>query len=260
MNLSFLKSALLAAMGLTATAFATESVPPHPDAADLANPPTTTAGGNGVTPSVDNLVALPHEAHIPDLTGEGESEVAASEPEESSLASAVPTMPTPQGESALAPTPIEEIAVISAPIERAPILELTPTEKAFASTEAHLLQQIRLLDLHLEVRDRQSKLSGQLPGTSQSQAAMPVPVMAEPAVQDVVVNPMPASRRPLHPFRLVSIWGAEGDLRAEFLTATAKRVVAPGGHIQDGWVLDTVRQGDVVVSNGKRRSTLALGN
>lgn len=243
-----LKPFLLSALVAAACGGANVDANTHPDAADLALPQQAVQEPASIG---DNLLAPPEDD--------------AAEPTEPVLP--VETIGVQATESVAEPAPAPAAADVGElagalpgilPTEPSPLLELTPFEKAFASREAQLIQQIRLLDLQLEVRDRQAKLreTAGMQGTTATALASP----PQPAVSEtVVLDTMPTPRPPAHPFRLVAIWGAEGSLKAEFLTEAGKRVVAPGHTIQGRWMLDTLNHGEAVIRDGKRRATLRLG-
>lgn len=184
-------------------------------------------------------------------------------PPPSDAAAPAVTVAEPTIAAAPVPAPLVPVLPAETPAVQKVRLELTPQERTFAAEEETLLRRIRLLDLELEVSERMAKLTG-TPATG---------VAAAGAVASTVISRVPdavtstsfaapaaqAAAAARHPFRLLSIWGNAGSLRAEFAVSGARRVVKAGEMIEGGWILEAVNHGDVVVSQGRQRETLRIG-
>lgn len=157
-------------------------------------------------------------------------------------------------------------------------VRLTDDEREFAAEEERLLRQRRLLDLQLEVQERATKLYGggstPAPATAEPTSRMEIarqtlaarsgtgsdtpPAADAPAAPAATPRTLDDGREPL-PFRLMSVWGAPGSMRAEFQTRYAKQVAAAGDLLPGGWVVESIIDDTVSITKGKSRQTLNLG-
>lgn len=254
----------LAAAGAT-HAVGPTTQPHHPDAAELAAP-VRSAGAPLPARATQQLIEEGGKpmASLADVTPAG--------PTPATVRGAPP--PAPLGAEgstgpAVGPAFASELA---APIGPALATEpasarpsasarLTPAERDFATKEEALLRQIRLLDLNIEVSEREQKLRGIALGGqgAVAAAAAPMPRLAEiDAVAGPRSQPVRQAAAPAHPFRLLSIWGRPGALRAEIAGGAGTRTVGVGDAIGEGWVLEDVRSDEVTVRKGSRRSTLKV--
>lgn len=139
--------------------------------------------------------------------------------------------------------------------ERPRAMSLTPTERLFLDSEESLLREIRLLDLQIEVADRQKKLSE--PTLVQ---ATVLPVAMAQATDAAATAPRGAERSAsTAPLRLASIWGTPENLKAEFITPVGNRVVGIGERVHDGWELESLHQAAAIVRKGRQKLTLKMG-
>ncbi len=185
------------------------------------------------------------------------SSMQAAAPEETVAAPRAAALPAPTASSNIGPAQAEQ----ASPAKLA--ARLTEAERVFAHEEAVLLRQIRLLDLNLEINERHKRLRELRNPTPETLAgAAPIAQASTVALSEADSKPRDQPmvvRRPSHPFKLLSIWGGGDALRAEFSTGSTRRTVTPGEHIHEGWMLEDVRHGEVIVRNGTHRSTLKLG-
>lgn len=249
----------------------------NPDAADLANPDAADLADTAASQAEPaREKAQPAEQGAADAR---EAAGPAAAPRPVKVGEPAPMAPAPVA-SPVDPrvqNPATVAAVIQAPAHAVPEpppaplpadvemrsadkpLQLTPEERAFATSEERWLRQVRLLTLQLEARELAEKLNGKtrVPVTHE---------IARQSIADSAGTPAPAAARlpakppaPVPSFRLLSIWGSAGDLRAEFQTATATRIVRTGQHVHDGWVLQSVHDSSVVLTRDKHTRVLSVG-
>lgn len=152
----------------------------------------------------------------------------------------------PAGESPFAP---------QAEPERPAATVLTRAEREFVKEEEALLREIRLLDLRIEVSERQKKLEEPIQGLVQQ---APTQLVSTPQV--VAAPKRKAAEEPADaPLRLASIWGTPSNLKAEFVTPVGNRVVGIGERVHDGWELESLHQGAAIVRKGQQTRTLKMG-
>lgn len=122
---------------------------------------------------------------------------------------------------------------------------LTLAERQFATRETELIQQIRLLDLELEVAERQAKL------VEASNPAVPA--------HSAVIAPVRFTSPPSEPsVRLLSTWGTPDALRAEVREGSQARTIRVGDSLSNGQVVESIRAGEVIVLDGNRTRVLRL--
>lgn len=122
---------------------------------------------------------------------------------------------------------------------------LTPEERAFAKQEEDLLRQIRLAQMQVELMDLQKKISDSMSGKTTEQPQRP---------SDSVIDAPPRD-----PFTLVSIWGDESGLKADFLVRGRRSTLSNGGSLPDGWRVARITQSSVDMRRGDETRTLNLG-
>ena len=131
---------------------------------------------------------------------------------------------------------------------------LTPAERHYASRESALIQEIRLLDLELEVAERKAKL-----GEARSPAA-PIIHAPQPAAQAATIAHVASApaNPPAPTIRLLSTWGTPGALRAEVRFGSIARTVSEGDLIAAGTSIKSIRAGEIEILEGGRVKTLGL--
>lgn len=145
------------------------------------------------------------------------------------------------------PMPAPVLGDGSPPAADRAVRGLTDEERAFASKESSLIQQIRLLDLELEVAERQAKLSETNAPAPHREVDRPVDlVQASSAPSDV-----PS-------IRLLSTWGTPGALRAEIRHGSHARTVREGEVLTAGMTIKAIRAGEIELQDRDRVKTYRL--
>jgi type IV pilus biogenesis protein PilP len=125
---------------------------------------------------------------------------------------------------------------------------LTPEERAFARQEEDLLRQIRLAQMQVELMELQKKITDSMSGNSADQPTPPQ------QMTDSVIDAPPRD-----PFTLVSIWGDENGLKADFLVRGRRNTLTNGGSLPDSWRVVRITQNAVDMRRGNESRTLNLG-
>lgn len=144
---------------------------------------------------------------------------------------------------------------------------VTSQEREYYEREAALAQQKRLLDLQLEIHERQQKLAGV--GSSSSAPARPAPtvisrVPADGASSSSAAARTPAAGRSAHssaglPFNVVSIWGPDDALQAQVYSHGLRMTVREGDSLPEGWVVRKVARTGLIIARGRTERTVVIG-
>lgn len=152
-----------------------------------------------------------------------------------------------------------------APRVSSPIVpSVTEQERDYYQREAELAQQKRLLDLQLEIHEREQRLAGV--GSSRPAAARPEPTVISrvPADGATSPKPAPAARPAAHssaglPFRVVSIWGPDDALQAQVYSHGLRITVREGDSLPEGWVVRKVARTGLIIARGRTERTVVIG-
>lgn len=158
----------------------------------------------------------------------------------------------------------EAAAPAQEPVRHPAVPPVPPAEAAYYEREAALARQKRLLDLEMEILEKERELAGQGASTQS-----PAPANS-PTVISRVSAPAPssavsaaASRSSARPndlgFTVVSIWGPDDDLRAQILSHGLRLTVREGDELTNGWVVHRVARTGLVISKGRSRRTVMIG-
>lgn len=174
---------------------------------------------------------------------------------------------TPAGEGGQ-PQMIAEAPNDGAPQVSSPTVPaVTPAERDYYEREAALAQQKRLLDLQLEINERQQKLLGG--GASRSAApARPAPTVISRVPADASssssAQPRPTAAAAARPnsdlaFTIVSIWGPDDELQAQVYSHGLRITVREGDSLPGGWVVRKVARTGLIITRGRSERTVVIG-
>lgn len=133
---------------------------------------------------------------------------------------------------------------------------ITKEERVFAEQEERLLRDIRLAQLQkalTEERAAMAEAQRKMRGERKSQepdAAAELALRTNPSIVDMPVR---------DPFTLVSVWGAPGNLRADFFYNGLRVTTKKGDILGDGWQVREIAGTSVTLQKGRQRKELALG-
>lgn len=139
-----------------------------------------------------------------------------------------------------------------------------PAEAAYYEREAELARQKRLLDLEMEILERQQKLAGaggrrtdaSGGGGSTVISRASAPSSSSTGSSSRVATPRPNSDLG---FTIVSIWGPDEALQAQILSHGLRLTVRQGDTLTNGWVVDRVARTGLVITKGRARRTVMIG-
>lgn len=151
--------------------------------------------------------------------------------------------------------------IAAAPVSAPSVPAVTPQERDYYQREAALAQEKRLLDLQLEIHERQQKLRGV--SASGSAPSSPPPAVISRVRADSAASAPPAPSRARAAsdlaFTIVSIWGADDALQAQVYSHGLRITVREGDSLPGGWVVRKVARTGLVIARGRTERTVVIG-
>lgn len=181
-----------------------------------------------------------------------------------STAQATETSPAEQGPEAQVTA---EVAAQESPRVSSPTVPVvSPQERDYYQREAALAQQKRLLDLQLEIHEREQKLAGVSSRGSAPARSEPTVISRAPADSSAGAQRKPTSSAAASrssstglAFTVVSIWGPDEALQAQVYSHGLRITVREGDSLPGGWVVRKVARTGLIINRGRTERTVVIG-